>query len=167
MSVTLPDVEAILGDDQRGAAGPGPVGRAARMAAVLAGLALLVVGTLIGQDDDFPFGPFRMYSTTAELNAPVRSLRLEAVTVDGERIVLRDSDTGLRRAEIEGQQARIAADPSLLDAVATAYRSRNPNRPGLAEVDIVVRRIELRDGRPTGEWQDVVTVAREIPAQNR
>jgi len=141
----------------------GPIGRGARLAVTVVGLLLLLAGTLVGQDDDFPFSPFRMYSTTDRLDAPVRSLRVEAVTVEGERIVLRDSDTGLRRAEFEGQQRRFEADPSLLDAAAVAYHTRNPDRPRLAEVDLVVRLIQLHDGRPTGEYQDTVTVRREIP----
>ncbi|SHN33322.1 hypothetical protein SAMN05443668_105136 [Cryptosporangium aurantiacum] len=130
---------------------------------MLVGLALLVAGTLVGQDDDFPFSPFRMYSTTDRLDGTVRSLRVEAVTVDGERIVLKDSDTGLRRAEFEGQQQRLKADPALLDAVAEAYHTRHPDEPRLARVDIVVRLIELRDGRPSGKWRDTTTVRREIP----
>ncbi|WP_035857511.1 hypothetical protein [Cryptosporangium arvum] len=140
-----------------------PVGKRIRIGATLLGLLLLIVTTLFGTDDDFPAAPFRMYSTTDKLDAPVRSLRLEGVTVEGERIVLRDSDTGLRRAEIEGQQARIKADPALLDAVAEAYHARNPSEPRLREVDVVVRLIQLRDGRPTGEQQDTTTVRREIP----
>ncbi|GAA0283478.1 hypothetical protein [Cryptosporangium japonicum] len=139
-----------------------PTGKRIRIGATLLGLLLLIVTTLFGTDDDFPAAPFRMYSTTDELDAPVRSLRLEGVTVEGERIVLKDSDTGLRRAEIEGQQARIKADPALLDAVAEAYHERNPSKPRLREVDVVVRLIELRDGRPTGEQQDTTTVRREI-----
>jgi hypothetical protein len=162
MSVTLPVVEATL-EEQTTEPGPGPVGRWVRIAVVLAGLLLLVAGTLAGQDDDFPAAPFRMYSTTDKLDAPVRSLRLEGVTADGARIVLEDSDTGLRRAEIEGQQARIKADPALLDAVAEAYHQRNPDEPRLAEVDVVVRSIELRDGRPTGAQRDTTTVRRVVP----
>ncbi|MFB9321054.1 hypothetical protein [Cryptosporangium minutisporangium] len=155
-------MEATLGEEIT-EPGPGPLGRRIRIGAALAVLALLVAGTLLGQDDDFPFAPFRMYSTTDRLDAPVRSLRVEAVTVDGERIVLKDSDTGLRRAEFEGQQQRLKNDPALLDAVAVAYHRRHPDRPQLARIDVVVRFIELRDGRPTGEWRDTTTVRREIP----
>jgi hypothetical protein len=108
-----------------------------------------------------------MYSTTDKLDAPVKSLRLEAVTVDGRRIVLTDSETGLRRAEIEGQLGRIRADPALLDAVAAAYHARSPQRPALAEVDVIVRLIALRDGRPTGAWHDTTEVRRLVPETDR
>ena len=151
-----------VNEDVRADAPLGRVGRGVRLAAVIAGLALLLVGTLVGQDDDFPFGPFRMYSTTDKLDAPVKSLRLEAMTDAGTRIVLSDSDTGLRRAEIEGQLGRIKTHPELLDAVATAYHARRPDRPELAEVDVVVRRIALHDGRPTGHWQDTVEARRTV-----
>lgn len=157
MSVTLPVVATTQAETTLG-----PVGRWTRIGAALLGLLLLIAGTLFGQDDDFPAAPFRMYSTTDDLDAPVRSLRVEGVTVDGERLVLKDSDTGLRRAEIEGQQERIKADPALLDAVAEAYHARNPSEPRLREVDVVVRLIQLRDGRPTGVWQDTTTVRRVV-----
>ena len=137
-------------------------GRAVRLSLVVVGLVLLLVGSLFGQDDEFPFGPFRMYSTTDKLDAPVKSLRLEAVNDAGARIVLSDSDTGLRRAEIEGQLGRIKADPELLDAVATAYHARRPDRPRLTEVDVVVRLIALHDGRPTGQWKDDFEVRRTV-----
>jgi hypothetical protein len=137
-------------------------GRAVRLSLVVAGLVLLLVGSLYGQDDDFPFGPFRMYSTTDKLDAPVKSLRLVAVTDAGTRIVLSDSDTGLRRAEVEGQLGRIKADPELLDAIATAYHARRPSRPPLTEVDVIVRLIALHDGRPTGQWQDKIEVRRTV-----
>jgi hypothetical protein len=161
MSVTLPDVTATVEPPLR------RTGRAVRLTAVFVGLALLLLGTLLGQDDDFPFGPFRMYSTTDKLDAPVKSLRLEAVTTAGKRIVLADSDTGLRRAEVEGQLGRIKADPALLDSVAKAYHSRQPNKPELAEVDVIVRLIALQGGRPTGQWQDTTEVRRPVPEAGR
>jgi hypothetical protein len=167
MSVTLPDVNETLREDTTVEPPLSRLGRAARLSVVLVGLALLLLGTLIGQDDDFPFGPFRMYSTTDKLDAPVSSLRLEAVTVSGKRIVLQDSDTGLRRAEIEGQLGRIKADPALLDSVAASYRERRPHRPALAEVDVIVRLIALRDGRPTGAWHDTTEVQRLVPVADR
>jgi hypothetical protein len=124
---------------------------------------LLLAGTLIGQDDDFPFGPFRMYATTDKIDAPVRSTRLEAVTVDGRQLVLGDSDTGLRRAEIEGQLPRFRRQPSLLDAIGAAYARRHPDGPKLARIDIVIRQLALRDGRPTGASHDTVDVSRDLP----
>jgi hypothetical protein len=124
------------------------------MVATIVGAALLLAGTVVGSDDDFPFGPFKMYSTTDKLDAPVADTRVVAGNAAGRRWVLSDSETGIRRAEIEGQLSEFAADPSRLSVVADAYRRRNPTQPALTELTIVIRWHELRDGRPTGGYHD-------------
>ena len=136
--------------------GPGKVVRLA-VTAVVGGL--LLAGTLAGQDDAFPFGPFRMYSTTDSLDAPVKSTRMEAVDSTGRRFALRGESVGLRRAEIEGQLHRFRDDPALLGSIATAYRNRNPDRAALARVEIITRHFALKDGHPTGDHYDTVDVA--------
>jgi hypothetical protein len=134
-------------------------GRLARLVVTAVAGALLLAGTVIGQDDAFPFGPFRMYSTTDSLNAPVKSTRMEAVDTDGRRFALRGESVGLRRAEIEGQLTRFREEPALLGAVATAYHRRIPDRPELARVEIITRHFALKDGHPTGAHHDTVDVS--------
>jgi hypothetical protein len=131
-----------------------PRGRAIRVVVALAGAALLLVGTLVGQDDDFPFGPFRMYATADKLNAPVHDTRLRAVDASGRQLQLTDTQTGFRRAELEGQLPRIQRHPELLGAIATAYHRRQPDAPRLVRIDVVVRLLALRDGRPTGAYTE-------------
>jgi hypothetical protein len=131
-----------------------PHGRAIRVVVALAGAALLLVGTLVGQDDDFPFGPFRMYATADKLNAPVHDTRLRAVDASGRHLQLTDTQTGFRRAELEGQLPRIQRHPELLGAIATAYHRRQPDAPRLVRIDVVVRLLALRDGRPTGAYTE-------------
>ncbi|BCJ36835.1 hypothetical protein Athai_43380 [Actinocatenispora thailandica] len=131
-----------------------PRGRWIRVAVALAGAALLLVGTLAGQDDDFPFGPFRMYATADKLNAPVHDTRLHAVDAAGRQLRLTDEQTGFRRAELEGQLPRIRRHPELLGAIATAYHRRQPGAPRLVRIDVVVRLLALRDGRPTGSYTE-------------
>jgi hypothetical protein len=133
-------------------------GRRVRVAATVIGAALLLIGTVVGTDDDFPFGPFKMYSTTDKLDAPVADTRLEAVDTAGDHRMLTESDTGIRRAEIEGQLDRFTADPALLSVVARAYHRHNPAAPPLSEITIIVRWYELHDGRPTGAYRDETTV---------
>lgn len=128
--------------------------RAVRIAATVAVAGVLLAGTLWGQDDAFPFGPFRMYATTDRLDAPVRDTRLAGVDADGTRIALTEEATGVRRAEIEGQLDGIRRDPGLLRSVATAYGRRHPGAPPLLEVSVVVRWHELSGGRPTGVVRD-------------
>lgn len=133
-------------------------GRVVRVAATLIGAALLLAGTVVGTDDDFPFGPFRMYATTDRLDAPVADTRVEAVDAGGRRFVLGQGDTGIRRAEIEGQMPLFTDDPARLSVVVGAYAHRHPDAPPLTEVAIVVRWHELRRGRPTGGFHDETKV---------
>lgn len=137
----------------------GRTGRWVRIAVTLLGAALLLVGTLVGQDDDFPFGPFRMYATADRLNEPVRDTRLRAVDTTGRTFALTDDATGFRRAELEGQLPRFEAHPELLGNLATAYARRRPDRPRLTRIDVVVRLIQLHDGRPTGRYSQRTVVS--------
>ncbi|MEH0937479.1 hypothetical protein [Micromonospora psammae] len=135
-----------------------PRGRTVRLGATALGLAVLLAGTLWGVDDHFPFGPFRMYSTSEPPNAPAPDTRVEGVDRTGAVVPLGQDATGIRRAEIEGQQDRYAADPTLLRQVADAYAERHPGAPELVEVRIVIRWYGIRQGRPTGRWSDETTV---------
>jgi hypothetical protein len=134
-------------------------GRAVRVGVTAVCGLLVLAGTLVGQDDAFPFGPFRMYSTTDDISAPVASTRLEAVDTTGRRFRLSDGMTGMRRAEIEGELGRFRADPALLGALARAYDGRNPGRPRLARIEIVIRHFDLDAGKPTGRYTDTVDTA--------
>ncbi len=132
------------------------VGRGLRLAATgLVGAAVLA-GSVAGGDQHFPFGPFRMYATTDRVDAPVSSTRLDAMDATGRTFVLSEHLSGLRRAEIEGQLHRFRAEPSLLGAVAEAYRRRQPRDPPLDRITVIARRYALRDGRPTGAYEDRV-----------
>lgn len=131
-------------------------GMRARTAATAALAGLLLWGTLLGQDDAFPFGPFRMYATRDAPDGWVLSTRVEAVDRTGRVLVVPDSATGLRRAEIEGQAGRFRQDPGLLAAVARAHDRLHPGQPAYDEVRVVQERYRLRDSRPTGERSERV-----------
>ena len=133
-------------------------GRRVRMAVTLLLAVLTLAGTLIGQDDDFPFAPFRMYSTRDDPNGTVVSTRVEAVDAAGRLQTVDERSTGLRRAEVEGQVHRFTADPELLGALARAHARLRPSEPPLVEVRVVERVYTLRDSRPTGAGSDRVVV---------
>jgi hypothetical protein len=132
--------------------------RRRRMAAVVVVLGLLLAGTVWGDDDTFPFGPFRMYSTRADPNAPVVSTRVVGLTGTGEEVRLSGGQVGLRRAEFEGQLDRIVDDPRLLGLLAGSYAEAHPAAPELMSVQVVQRRFELVDGVRTGDFEDRVVV---------
>ncbi|GIG58301.1 hypothetical protein Lfu02_26730 [Longispora fulva] len=110
----------------------------------------LLLGTLFGSDDDFPFGPIRMYATTDALDAPVRDTRVTALDDSGAVLELDERDTGLRRAEVEGRLGL----PDLPRLLAEAYARRNPAAPALRRVTIVVTWHELHAGQPTGRTSE-------------
>lgn len=113
-------------------------------------LGLLVAGTVVGSDDHFPFGPFSMYSSAHDPNAGVVSNTVEAVLDDGRVVAVSDGDTGMRRAEVEGQLPRFIEDPQVLEQLAVAHERRSPDAPRYAAVRVVRRSYQLRDGRPVG-----------------
>jgi hypothetical protein len=133
-----------------------PLGRTVRLGVTALAALLLLGGTIWGSDDLFPFGPFRMYAGVNPPNEPAPDPRIEGTTVDGTVIQLGEKETGLRRAEVEGQQDLFVADPSRLLEVAAAYHRRNPAGPRLAEIRYVMRLHEIRSSRPTGRWNDSV-----------
>ncbi|QOC93798.1 hypothetical protein [Micromonospora craniellae] len=137
-------------------------GRTIRVAATALGLTLLLAGTAWGDDDHFPFGPFRMYSTSDPADADAPDTRVEGVDLTGAVVDLGERATGIRRAEIEGQQAHYVADPTRLREVADAYERRHPDAPRLTEVRIVIRWHDITDRRPTGQWSDETVVRWQV-----
>jgi hypothetical protein len=133
-------------------------GRAWRLAVSAIVLALVLAGTLWGSDAAFPVGPFRMYSTRADPDAPVVSTRVVGLTATGTEVRLSGGEVGLRRAEFEGQLPRLEADPSLLALLGESYARSHPQAPELVSVAVVQRRYELVDGRSTGRYRDSVLV---------
>ncbi|HYX97760.1 MAG TPA: hypothetical protein VE823_22095 [Geodermatophilus sp.] len=139
-----------------------PTGRRVRLAATAVVLALLLGGTLWGNDSDFPFGPFRMYSTRADPDRPVVSTSVVGVTADGDEVRLSGGEVGLRRAEFEGQLSRLVEEPQLLSLLAESYADRHPDAEPLVAVRVVQRRHELDGGRRTGEVTESVLVDQAV-----
>ncbi|HET6532800.1 MAG TPA: hypothetical protein VFH03_19610 [Actinoplanes sp.] len=138
-------------------------GRLTRLVATVVTGALLLAGTLWGQDDHFPFGPFRMYSTAPGPDDDAPDTRVEGVDTTGRTVVLTEANSGLRRAEIEGQQQAYVDNPARLAQVARAYAEKNPGATPLTEVRIVVRWAGVEDSRPTGTSHDQVIATWTAP----
>lgn len=117
---------------------------------------LLLLGTFKGDDDHFPFGPFRMYSTTNELNGTVNAIRFQARDEEGRLLQPRSQDFGLRPAEINGQVSRIRRDPELLGELASVYERIHPERPPLVELQLRYGLHQLSNGRPVAYSEEEV-----------
>lgn len=144
-----------------------PAARGRRTAAVFVVLALLLTGSVWGDDDAFPFGPFRMYSTRTDPDAAVISTRAVGMTATGDEVKLSGGQVGLRRAEFEGQVRRIAEHPELLGLLADAFAESHPDAPELVSVRVVQRRHQLSDGKPTGDHEDRVVAEYELGEGDR
>ena len=141
--------------------------RRVRLGVTAVVLAVVMTGTVWGDDSDFPFGPFRMYSTRADPNAPVVSTRVVGLTGSGQEVRLSGGEVGLRRAEFEGQLPRMQEQPELLGLLAETYADRHPGAEPLVEVRVVHRRFELVDGQRTGEYTDTVVIDHDLEGQGR
>ena len=138
-------------------------GRAVWVAVTAIGAVLLLAGTLWGVDDDFPFGPFRMYSTAPGPNEDAPDTRLEGVDTTGRVVVLTEANSGLRRAEIEGQQQAYVDNPARLRQVALAYADKSPSAAPLRTVRIVIHWVEIDHSRVTGASHDQVIATWTAP----
>jgi hypothetical protein len=138
-------------------------GRAVRLAVTAMVLLLLVAGTVWGDDDEFPFGPFRMYSTRDDPDRPVVTTRVVGITASGGELVLSGGEVGLRLAEFEGQLPRIEDHPQLLALLADAYAHRHPAAPALVQMRVMQRRTPLHHGAPSGRTTERVLI--ELPLE--
>lgn len=108
-------------------------------------IGLLLAGTAWGEDDHFPFGPFKMYARSTRADGRVAAPTLVGVDGAGRVRDVQPRTVGLRPAELEGQIPRLAADPSLLAPLAP---------PDVVELRLVSRGQRLQGGRPAGPVTD-------------
>ncbi|WP_433188163.1 hypothetical protein [Actinoallomurus sp. CA-150999] len=136
---------------------PGRFWRSLSAAAVIA---LLLIASAYGNDDDFPVGPMVQFAFSVPPAGEIRSHWLEADTTTGAHIKLSMSalGAGLKRAEVEGQMGRFVRDPSLLQGIADAQRRLHPGQPAFSRLYVIMKVTKLDHGRPAGDTvQTVVT----------
>jgi hypothetical protein len=151
------DVSNRAPDRPGPAADIGSRGRLVRIAATAAAAALLICGTAAGSNDMFPFGPFTMYAGHYPPNGVITSNVLMAQTADGDDVVVSEADTGLTRAEMEGELFAFRADPDRLADLAQAFHRRYPHASPYVEMRIAQKRWRLRNRAVVG--QSTVTLA--------
>lgn len=136
-------------------------GMHARLAAAIGIALLLLVGTFWGDDDNFPFGPFRMYSTKQELDGEVRVAEIAGLTRDGRWMPLPFSDFGLRRADVEGQLGVLAQPPKeVLADMFVAYDRFGRGNEEIVALRLLERTTHIEDGRPAGETVEFIATWR-------
>lgn len=121
-------------------------------------LALVTITSSVWWTDDaFPIAPFRMFSYGNRPNTVVRDLRLEGQLEDGREIRVGWKAVGLRRAELEGQTHpnRRVPDENLR-GIARVYNERHD--PDLVHLQVVVRRIDMVDGRPAPDGESFTVI---------
>lgn len=131
-------------------------GRSLRGLAVACVLVALLAGTFWGDDDHFPFGPFKMYAGTARISDPVDKMLFEGETAAGEVVPILAREFGLRPAEIEGQLDRVVREPALLAHLVRAYEEINPDAPRLTAFRVMHETYQLRDRRPVAYSKQVL-----------
>lgn len=114
--------------------------------------ACLVLGSWKGEDDNFPFGPFRMYSTKQMLDGRVRGLQLWGRHPCGPFMNLVIEDFGLRRADLEGQLGKLAVEPTvLLTELERSYRRLHGGSFPFETLQLRDKIYQLESGRPVRE----------------
>jgi hypothetical protein len=126
-----------------------PYAVAWRFAVTGAVVVTVALGTLVGNDDWWPFAPMSQYAFSVKNDGVINSLTMDALTVDGEvvRVPLSKERIGIERAEIEGQAPRIIRNPEILQDVAVLHARRLPHEPRYTT--IWLRNTQRRI--PTGE----------------
>ena len=136
-----------------------PRQKTARVAVALGVLIALAFGTAWGDDDNFPFGPFRMYSVRNDPNGTVKETRIRGISSDGRELRIPFRAFGLRRPEVDRQLWWFADDDWLAGILVQAYENRG-GRPPLRELKIVREVHQLENGRPAGSLETTLGVWR-------
>jgi len=132
--------------------------RARRLVAVAVAGSALLYGSAYGEDDLWPFGPMVQFAFRTDPEGDIRSTFIDADTTHGRRtrVNLSPSGVGIGRAEVEGQLAKIVAEPSRLQDIAAAQRRLHPDGPQFARLYLCQDVIDLQDGRKAGVRTEIL-----------
>jgi hypothetical protein len=130
----------------------GRVGKVVRVAVAVAGIVLLVNGSVRMSDDMWPFGPMSQYAMTVPDDASITFTRIQAETDAGTSVdvPLNIEGAGVARAEIEARTGEIVKDPSLLQQVADGWARKHPDKPKYVKLELIRDTTQLVEGRVDG-----------------
>jgi hypothetical protein len=133
-------------------------GRRAWRVAVLGALTLLfLAGSVVGQDDWWPFGPWRMFATSSAPSGAVIAFAVQVQTATEpvwHDVDLSPASIGLNRAEVEGRSGEIEAHPQMLGTLAVSHQRLRPHDERWLAVRLVRRETVLANRVPTGEVRE-------------
>jgi hypothetical protein len=133
----------------------GGAAKAWRTVLVLLLAAGFCAGSLVGDDDWWPFSPWRMFSTSQAPSGSVWSTGIEVQTAADpgrwQPAPLTPENTGLNRAEVEGRIPQIEGDPARLGTLAASHARLRPDAPAWTALRVVRRLVVVVDRKPTGE----------------
>ncbi|MFC8503251.1 hypothetical protein ACFUC1_12890 [Pedococcus sp. NPDC057267] len=126
----------------------GPVALGWRLVVTAAVVVTAALGTLVGNDNWWPFAPMSQYAFSVRNDGVINSLGMDALTVDGTvvRVPLSKEQIGIERAEIEGQAPRIIRDPELLQDIAVLHSRRLPHEPAYRTIWLRNTQTRIRTG---------------------
>jgi hypothetical protein len=130
-----------------------------RVVVLLALVVGYLAGSLAGDDPWWPLGPWRMFSTSTAPTGAVTVSALQVTTADRpgwQDVPLNPWRVGLNRAEVEGRQNRIVADPGMLATLAQANARLRPHDQRWTGVRLVRRSTVIEDRKPTGQVRERV-----------
>ncbi|MEU8224795.1 hypothetical protein [Kribbella sp. NPDC048915] len=142
----------------------GRLGKAVRVLVAVAGIGLLINGSVRATDDAWPFGPMSQYAMSVPDDAKIDYTRISAVTDAGRTVdvPLNIEGAGVARAEIEARTGEIVKDPSLLQQVADGWARKHPDQPKYVKLELIRDTTQLVDGRVDGPPTSQVLATWEV-----
>jgi len=130
----------------------GRLGRTVRVLVAVAGIGLLINGSVRATDDAWPFGPMSQYAMSVPDDAKIDYTRISAQTDAGTTVdvPLNIEGAGVARAEIEARSGEIVKDPSLLQQVADGWARKHPDQPKYVKLELIRDTTQLVKGRVEG-----------------
>ncbi len=104
-------------------------GPAVRSAIAVAVFGLLLIGTLVGSDDWFPFAPMRQYAYAVDPDGRISRHHVEAIGIDGQPVEIGWTDIDMRPAELEGLLGPLETRDERLIEVLETFRTNRPDAP--------------------------------------
>ncbi len=122
-------------------------GRRRRSVAAAVVVGLVVLGTLVGTDDWFPFAPMRQYAYAVDPDGRVSTHEVEGIGPDGTPVEIGFDDIDMRPAELEGLLSDVATRSDRLADVLATFRSNRPDAPPTVGIRYLRTVVQLHDRR--------------------